>query len=259
MLDDYIPPPNAKRHAAGRTLLIEEYGAFCFKCLAPPGHGDHYLTLDHIIPIARGGFDFYANWQLLCLRCNVKKGTHVIDYRPGTRHLDIIGTRPLQRMEDRVLRRKRPPTDASAPEREVLTIAQAASRLGIPVAEVWRRIKTGVLRSEQYERPQGLYCRVILDTAEPPADQEAATPAIVERLMDKLDEHDVRIADLTAQVTQLATQAGEYKGQMVINGIQRDIQQKRAEQAEGERDAARAEVERLKAEAGKPWWRKVWG
>ena len=38
----------------------------------------NFATLDHIIPLAKGGSHEYANVQLLCLRCNTSKGARFI-------------------------------------------------------------------------------------------------------------------------------------------------------------------------------------
>lgn len=92
---------------AARERLAEEYGYFCFKCGLVPGPGDIPLRVDHIVPNARGGLNVYPNFQLLCDHCNVKKWMTVIDYRPGTRHLDIIGDRPVIPMAQRARKRKR--------------------------------------------------------------------------------------------------------------------------------------------------------
>jgi 5-methylcytosine-specific restriction endonuclease McrA len=41
------------------------------------------LTMDHVVPLARGGRHETANIQGLCLVCNARKGTRIIDYRPA--------------------------------------------------------------------------------------------------------------------------------------------------------------------------------
>lgn len=39
------------------------------------------LTIDHIVPLARGGSDDLSNKQLLCEKCNQNKGCEIVDYR----------------------------------------------------------------------------------------------------------------------------------------------------------------------------------
>jgi 5-methylcytosine-specific restriction endonuclease McrA len=41
------------------------------------------LSLDHVLPLAMGGANTIENCQPLCVKCNNKKGTKHIDYRPG--------------------------------------------------------------------------------------------------------------------------------------------------------------------------------
>lgn len=48
------------------------------------GCGNNYLTkdfhIDHIIPKAKGGGDYYDNYQLLCGHCNTSKGDRPMEY-----------------------------------------------------------------------------------------------------------------------------------------------------------------------------------
>lgn len=60
--------------------IVRHYGGRCLCC----GNKEADLTMDHIIPLARGGVHKASNIQPLCLSCNSKKGTKVIDYRPDT-------------------------------------------------------------------------------------------------------------------------------------------------------------------------------
>jgi len=48
----------------------------CLKC-----GNDSNLTIDHIIPISKGGSNDFINLQILCDKCNGLKGLSVADYR----------------------------------------------------------------------------------------------------------------------------------------------------------------------------------
>lgn len=50
------------------------------KCLAC-GDKEAKLTIDHIIPLCKGGEDTKENIQPLCMLCNLKKARKIIDYR----------------------------------------------------------------------------------------------------------------------------------------------------------------------------------
>lgn len=73
---------NNKLGASGK-FSSEEWGALCRKydnrCLAC-GKKTR-LTVDHVVPISVGGSNDISNIQPLCVSCNSRKGTKVIDYR----------------------------------------------------------------------------------------------------------------------------------------------------------------------------------
>ncbi len=54
------------------------YGGRCLCC----GRDDVDLSVDHIVPVAKGGEHHWDNIQPLCMDCNRKKGTKSADYRP---------------------------------------------------------------------------------------------------------------------------------------------------------------------------------
>lgn len=60
------------------SALLEKYNYTCLAC----GRNDLPMTKDHIIPVVRGGKNSIDNLQPLCMPCNSKKHTRIIDYRP---------------------------------------------------------------------------------------------------------------------------------------------------------------------------------
>ena len=63
------PKPKKKIPAVLRTAVFERDAYRCVFC-----GSWHDLTLDHIIPMAKGGGDVAENLQTLCRRCNCGKG-----------------------------------------------------------------------------------------------------------------------------------------------------------------------------------------
>jgi hypothetical protein len=51
---------------------VAQHGEFCVHC----GRTDK-LTLDHIVPLSRGGTNHNSNMQLLCRRCNSRKSNRM--------------------------------------------------------------------------------------------------------------------------------------------------------------------------------------
>ena len=57
--------------------LVDKYDHLCLCCKK-----DHVvLTMDHIIPLSKGGLHLIDNIQPLCKSCNSRKHTQIIDYR----------------------------------------------------------------------------------------------------------------------------------------------------------------------------------
>jgi 5-methylcytosine-specific restriction endonuclease McrA len=74
----------AKKQSNGGTYtqkqwqdLCDKYGNKCLCCK----RSDVALTVDHVIPIKKGGSNDISNLQPLCKSCNSKKHLKIIDYR----------------------------------------------------------------------------------------------------------------------------------------------------------------------------------
>jgi 5-methylcytosine-specific restriction endonuclease McrA len=82
----YVQNRRAKRADNGGSYTPEEWKALCslydYRCLCC---GEIFkfdeLTVDHIIPIAKGGTSNIDNLQPLCMPCNKSKCDRIIDYR----------------------------------------------------------------------------------------------------------------------------------------------------------------------------------
>ena len=63
--------------------VYDKFGGVCNKChkattFDTDYNGDDYPTIDHVIPLSRGGVHEWDNVQLLCRKCNVLKKAKVI-------------------------------------------------------------------------------------------------------------------------------------------------------------------------------------
>ena len=59
-----------------KKAIFDIHGENCLCC----GDGNN-ISLDHIIPVYKGGLNEINNLQPLCKSCNSRKGTKIIDYR----------------------------------------------------------------------------------------------------------------------------------------------------------------------------------
>ena len=58
-----------------RAFIYERDG---YKCLACGSYENE--TIDHIIPLSKGGKNVRDNYQLLCQKCNSEKGSRIKNY-----------------------------------------------------------------------------------------------------------------------------------------------------------------------------------
>lgn len=63
--------------------LINKHGGRCTCCGESVVINDEthprYATIDHVMPLSKGGLDVISNMTLLCLECNGKKGASTIN------------------------------------------------------------------------------------------------------------------------------------------------------------------------------------
>ena len=69
--------------------LVERCGTKCLACNTQVQSAKN-LTVDHIVPISRGGSNHIGNLQPLCFRCNCRKGTKTVDYRPQETEVRLV-------------------------------------------------------------------------------------------------------------------------------------------------------------------------
>lgn len=71
----------AKARARWKIREVARAKKRCPHCRERFDDGDRLPTVDHIVPLSRGGRDEKRNWQLMCKACNRKKGNSM----PGDR------------------------------------------------------------------------------------------------------------------------------------------------------------------------------
>lgn len=87
---------HARRAMLNGSYTASEFEALVFKsgskCLACGTPGSPIaLTVDHVLPVSKGGSNYARNLQPLCRACNSLKRAKFIDYRPWTMDSDEIG------------------------------------------------------------------------------------------------------------------------------------------------------------------------
>ena len=62
-----------------RAVVFRRDNHKCLKCGAEDG-----LSIDHIVPVSKGGQNTLGNLQTLCMPCNISKGVTTISYLSKT-------------------------------------------------------------------------------------------------------------------------------------------------------------------------------
>ena len=56
-------------------MLVRSQGGCCWYCKKPVPR--EHITVDHVVPLSRGGLDTVENMRLACSQCNQDKGAGV--------------------------------------------------------------------------------------------------------------------------------------------------------------------------------------
>lgn len=76
---DSEPRRNASKHLTKkevREAVFELHGRACLCC-----GSTEKISIDHVIPVNKGGENCISNYQPLCVPCNSRKSDRIIDYR----------------------------------------------------------------------------------------------------------------------------------------------------------------------------------
>ena len=67
-----MPKPKPYNHPENIVILFGRQAGYCFLCYKRKSQED--MVVDHIIPQSKNGSDYLDNLQMVCFRCNGKKG-----------------------------------------------------------------------------------------------------------------------------------------------------------------------------------------
>ena len=77
--EPYIPRfDHQNRRKVGYRIWRDQHG-LCYWCREPvlwnaPEKSPEYATIDHLLPLSRGGRDLVSNWVVAHARCNGQRG-----------------------------------------------------------------------------------------------------------------------------------------------------------------------------------------
>lgn len=157
-----------------------------------------------------------------------------------------------------------------AARRELVSVAEAAVRLGISQTEVRRRIRAGRLEAEEQERPQGTLLRVIFYTPEdapspvnqPPEAHQDAPAASLREILEPLTEAHERLFEAYREIADLRERVGRAEADASHATARADSLAEQLSATDRQRDAAEARALASEAEVaalrGRRRWRWPW-
>lgn len=74
-------PARVKWHKHEKATIIQQLwdrdGVICYLCLTPLSYNS--ATIDHVLPLSKGGKDIMSNYRLVHPGCNIKKGNMTLE------------------------------------------------------------------------------------------------------------------------------------------------------------------------------------
>lgn len=157
--------------------------------------------------------------------------------------------------------------------RVLVTVTDAAARLGISPSEVRRRAKAGTIESESFDRPQGSYLRIVFyepgDVPPPavpenaPTRQDAPPDAFLPTLEALIATHE-QLAEAYQRIAALEREAGTHQTDARHERARADDLAERLAVATRQHEADAEAIAALRAQlaaaqeqarARRPWWR----
>lgn len=87
-----IFPPKDPR---GRFTILYRDEFRCIYCGLSSIENGLELHVDHIIPFSMGGFNIASNLVTSCIKCNMSKGTSILDNETTNRLLEVVKKRNI--------------------------------------------------------------------------------------------------------------------------------------------------------------------
>lgn len=82
-----------------KRKIFSKTGMRCARCGFPLYYNSPKSTIDHIVPLSRGGVNNITNFIGLCEKCNTKKGDRIV--LPSSYYMNMLGSGRLMKEADK--------------------------------------------------------------------------------------------------------------------------------------------------------------